>query len=60
MPPQMYEYIGPYLHTVPGIPEKVLNMPGIKETKNKFPSRIAPQLADIEDIEMIRLAECTS
>ena len=34
MPPQMYEYIGPYLHTVPGIPEKVLNMPGIKETKN--------------------------
>ncbi len=53
MPPQMYEYIGPYLHTVPGIPEKVLNMPGIKETKNKFPSRIAPQLADIEDIEMI-------
>lgn len=53
MPPQMYEYIGPYLHTVPGIPEKVLNMPGIKETKNRFPSRIAPQVADIENIEML-------
>lgn len=53
MPPETYEYIGPYLHTLPGIPEKILNMPGIKETKNKFPSRIAPQVADIEDIEMI-------
>lgn len=53
MPQEMYEYIGPYLHTLPGIPEKVLNMPGIKETKNKFPSRIAPQVADIEDIEML-------
>jgi len=38
---------------VPGIPEKILNMPGIKETKNKFPERIAPQLADIEDLEFL-------
>lgn len=53
LPPQTYEYIGPYLHTVPGISEKILNMPGIKETKNKFPSRIAPQVADIENIEML-------
>ena len=53
VPPEMYEYIGPYLHTVPGIPEKILNMPGIKETKNKFPSRIASRFADIEDIEML-------
>ncbi len=53
MDPKMYPYIGPYLHTVPGIPEKILNMPGIKETKNKFPTRIAPQVADIENIEML-------
>ena len=53
MDPKMYPYIGPYLHTVPGIPEKILNMPGIKETKNQFPKRIAPQVADIEDLEML-------
>ena len=53
MPPEYYQYIGPYLHTVPTISEKVLNMPGIKETKNKFPTRIAPQVADIEDIEFL-------
>ena len=53
MPPEMYEYIGPYMHTVPGIPEKILNMPGIKETKNKFPSRIASRFEDIEDLEML-------
>ena len=50
---EYYQYIGPYLHTVPTISEKVLNMPGIKETKNKFPTRIAPQVADIEDIEIV-------
>ena len=53
LPKEAYPYIGPWLHTVPGIPEKILNMPGIKETKNKFPERIAPQLADIEDLEFL-------
>lgn len=53
MPKEIYPYIGPYLHTVPGISEKVLNLPGIKETKNKFPSRIAPQLKDIPDLEFL-------
>ena len=53
LPPEYYQYIGPYLHTVPTISEKILNMPGIKETKNKFPTRIAPQLADIEDLEFL-------
>lgn len=53
LPAEFYPYIGPYLHTLPGIPESVLNMPGIKETKNKFPERIAPQLADIENIEFL-------
>lgn len=53
LPPEYYQYIGPYLHTVPNISEKVLNMPGIKETKNKFPTRIAPQLRDIEDLEFL-------
>lgn len=53
IPKEMYEYVGPYMHTVPGISDKILNMPGIKETKNKFPSRIAPQLAHIEDLEFL-------
>lgn len=53
LPKEVYPYIGPLLHSVPGIPEKILNMPGIKETKNKFPERIAPQLADIENLEFL-------
>lgn len=53
LPKEFYPYIGPFLHSVPGIPEKILNMPGIKETKNKFPERIAPQLAGIEDLEFL-------
>ena len=53
LPPQYYQYIGPFLHTVPGISEKILNLPGIKETKNKFPSRIAPQVENIKDIEYL-------
>lgn len=53
LPTEYYQYIGPYLHTVPNMPEKVLNMPGIKETKNKFPTRIAPQLQGIEDLEFL-------
>ena len=53
LPKEYYQYIGPYIHIAYGIPEKIKNMPGIKETKNKFPSRIAPQLADMEDIEFL-------
>jgi len=53
LPKEFYPYIGPFLHSVPGIPEKILNMPGIKETKNKFPERIAPQLEGIEDLEFL-------
>ncbi|MBO7097440.1 MAG: hypothetical protein J6W11_02235 [Alphaproteobacteria bacterium] len=53
LPKETYPYIGPFLHSVPNIPEKILNMPGIKETKNKFPERIAPQLAGIEDLEFL-------
>ena len=53
MPSEYYQYIGPLLHTIPSISEKILNMPGIKETKNKFPTRIAPQLADVEDLEFL-------
>ena len=52
-PPEYYPYIGPYLHTVPGISEKILNLPGIKETKNQFPQRIAPKFADIENLEFM-------
>ncbi len=53
VPKEIYPYIGPYMHTVPGMPERILNLPGIKETKNKFPDRIAPQLADIPDLEFL-------
>lgn len=53
LPKEYYPYIGPNLHTLQGIPEKVLNMPGIKETKNQFPKIIAPQLQDIEDLEFL-------
>ena len=53
LPPETYPYIGPYLHTVPNMPEKILNLPGIKETKNQFPQRIAPQLQDIPDLEFL-------
>jgi hypothetical protein len=49
----MYPYIGPYLHSLPGIPEKILNMPGIKETKNTFPERVAKKMADIENLEFL-------
>lgn len=53
IPKEIYPYVGPYMHTVPGIPEKILNLPGIKETKNKFPERIAPQLKDIPNLEFV-------
>ena len=53
VPSEAYQYIGPLLHTVPGMSEKILNMPGIKETKNKFPERIAPELAHIENLEFM-------
>lgn len=53
VPKEMYQYIGPMLHLLPNISDKVLNLPGIKETKNKFPTRIAPQLKDVEDLEFL-------
>lgn len=51
MPKEMYPYIGPLLHTVRGLSGKVLDLPGIKETKNQFPKRIARDLQDIEYLE---------
>ena len=53
IPKELYPYVGPMLHTLPGISDRILMLPGIKETKNKFPERIAPQLADVEDIEFL-------
>ena len=53
LPKQYYPYIGPYLHTVPNMSPKILNLPGIKETKNKFPERIAPQLKDVSNLEFL-------
>ena len=48
-----YQYIGPSLFEVPAISEKILNLPGIKETKNKFPTRIAEEVKDIKDLEFM-------
>lgn len=53
LPKEMYPYIGPLLHEVPGMSEKILNLPGIKETKNKFPEDIAERYKDIENIEYL-------
>ncbi len=53
MPSSTYQYIGPFMHTVPGMSPKILNYPGIKETKNRFPDRIAPELQHIEDLEFL-------
>lgn len=53
MPKEYYPYIGPMLHEVPGMPEKILNLPGIKETKNKFPEEIAERYAGMEGIEYL-------
>jgi hypothetical protein len=52
-PVEQYQYIGPALFEVPTMSEKILNLPGIKETKNKFPTRIAEQLKDIDNIEFL-------
>lgn len=53
IPPAFYPYIGPVLHTIPGLSGKILDLPGIKETKNQFPKHIASKLADIPDIEFV-------
>ncbi len=53
LPKEMYQYIGPMLHEVPTMPEKILNLPGIKETKNKFPEDIAEKYKGMEDIEFL-------
>lgn len=53
IPKKYYQYLGPQLFEVPNMSEKVLNLPGIKETKNKFPTRIAEAVKDIENVEHI-------
>lgn len=53
LPPKYYQYVGPMLHEVPGMSEKILNMPGIKETKNQFPKDIAEKYKNEEDIEYL-------
>ena len=51
LPPEYYPYVGPLLHVTPGLSGKILDLPGIKETKNKFPSRLASVFEDVPDIE---------
>ena len=53
LPKEYYPYIGPYLHTLPQLSGRILDMPGIKETKNKFPERIAERYKDVENIEYL-------
>lgn len=53
LPKEAYQYIGPVLHEVPGMSEKILNLPGIKETKNKFPEDIADKYKVMDNIEFL-------
>lgn len=53
IPPVFYPYIGPALHTVRGLSGKILDLPGIKGTKHKFPERIASVFQDVPDIEFV-------
>lgn len=53
LPKEFYPYIGPYLHTLPQLTGRVLDMPGIKETKNKLPERIAEKFKNIEYLEYL-------
>ena len=53
MPKAFYPYIGPMLHNMRGLSGKILDLPGIKETKNKFPDKIASKLQDIPNIEFV-------
>ena len=51
VPKAFYPYIGPVLHTMKGLSGKILDLPGIKETKNKFPDKIASRFQNIPEIE---------
>ena len=53
MPKAFYPYIGPMLHNMRGLSGKVLDLPGIKETKNKFPEKIASRLQNIPNLEYV-------
>lgn len=53
MPKEFYPYVGPMLHTVRGLSGKILDLPGIKETKNKFPNKIASRLQNIPDLQFL-------
>lgn len=46
LPKYAYQYIGPFIHEMPYVSDRILNIPGIKETKGKFPTRIAPQMKE--------------
>ena len=53
VPEKYYQYFGPMLFELPGMPKKILNLPAIKKTKNQFPKRIAKQLEGIENLEFL-------
>ena len=53
LPKDSYQYIGPMLHQVPGMSEKILNLPGIKETKNQFPKDVAEKFKGMENLEFM-------
>ena len=53
IPKVFYPYIGPMLHNVKGLSGKILDLPGIKETKNKFPDKIASRFQHIPHLEFL-------
>ena len=52
IPKPFYQYIGPLIHTMRGLSGKVLDLPGIKETKHQFPTHIASRFKDVPYIEL--------
>ncbi len=46
LPDYAYQYVGPFINDMPYVPDRILNIPAIKATRGKFPTRIAPQMKE--------------
>lgn len=46
LPDYAFQYVGPFINEMPYVSDRILNIPQIKATKGKFPTRIAPQMRE--------------
>lgn len=46
LPDYAYQYVGPFINDMPYVPDRIRNIPAIKATRGKFPTRIAPQMKE--------------